>query len=206
VGQERRPIPANYIRVALWCALTGYIALYLWSLIFQPPTIGLAKGTAPFALLPAATGLFYGYHLDNAELAQRPSRPREIGSQALVTALCGLVATQVWLALGDAVGGNSDFVILVTLFAAVAGASLSWYLPQAAASRRCDPMAEAQRARVAMLRAAAVERFTNADAAERWLARPQPSLDNRAPIDATADIELCVKALGLLQGPLAVAA
>jgi hypothetical protein len=206
VGQERRPIAANYIRAALFCALTGYIALYLWSLIFQPATIGLAKGTAPFVLLPAATGWFYGYHLDNVELGQRPSRPWEIGSQTLVTALCGLVATQVWLALGGAVEGNADFIILVTLFGAVVGASLAWYLPQAAASGRRDPMAEAQKARIALLRAAAADRFRNADLAERWLGRPQPSLDNRTPLDAATDIELCVKALGLLQGPLAVAA
>jgi hypothetical protein len=81
--QERQPIAANYIRVALCCAIAGYAVLYLWGLIFQPPTIGLAKGTAPFALLPAVTGAFYGYHLDNVELGRRPSRPWEIGLQTL---------------------------------------------------------------------------------------------------------------------------
>jgi hypothetical protein len=205
VGQERRPIAANYIRVALCCALTGYLALYMCGLILQPPTIGLAKGTAPFALLPAATGWFYGYHLDNVELGQRPWRPWEIGSQTLVTALCGLVATPVWLALGGAVACNADYIILVTGFGARAGGSLAWYLPQAAASGRFDPMAEAQRARIVSLRDAAEDRFKNADLTERWLARPQPSLDNRTPKDAAADVELFIKALGLLQGPLAVA-
>ena len=130
----------------------------------------------------------------------------EIGSQALVTALCGLVSTPVWLALGGAVQGNVDFIALVTLFAAVVGASLAWYLPQAAASRRYDPMAEARQARIVMLRAAAVDRFRNAELADQWLMRPHPSLDNRTPRDAAADIELCIKALGLLHGPLAVAA
>jgi len=206
VGQERRPVAANYIRVALCCALTGYVALYLWGLIFQAPTIGLAKGTAPFVLLPAATGAFYSYHLDNVELGRRPRRRWEIGSQALVTALCGLVTIRVWLRLGGAAAGNADFIALVTLFAAVVGASLAWYLPQAAASRRYDPMAEAWQARVAMLRAAALDRFRNAELADQWLARPHPSLDNRTPGDAAADIELCIKALGLLHGPLAVAA
>jgi hypothetical protein len=206
VGQERRPVAANYIRVALCCALTGYVALYLWGLIFQAPTIGLAKGTAPFVLLPAATGAFYSYHLDNVELGRRPRRQWEIGSQALVTALCGLVTIQVWLRLGGAAAGNADFIALVTLFAAVVGASLAWYLPQAAASRRYDPMAEAWQARVAMLRAAALDRFRNAELADQWLARPHPSLDNRTPGDVAADIELCIKALGLLHGPLAVAA
>jgi len=206
VGQERRPIAANYIRVAVCCALTGYVTLYLWSLIFQPPTIGLAQGTAPFALLPAATGAFYCYHLDNAELGRRPWRPWEIGSQTLVTALCGLVAIPVWLALGGPVAGNADFIALVTLFAAVVGASLAWYLPQGAASRRYDPMTEALNMRMTMLRAAARDRLGNAEVADQWLARPNPALDNRTPRDAAADIELFIRALGLLHGPLAVAA
>lgn len=206
VGLERRPIAANYIRVAFFCALTGYVALYLWGLIFQPPTVGLAKGTLPFALLPAATGAFYSYHLDNVELGQRPRRSWEIGSQALVTALCGLVAAPVWLALGGAVAGNVDFIVLVTLFGAVVGASLAWYLPQAAASRRYDPMTEAKNGRIAMLRAAAVERLGNAELADQWLAQPHPSLENHAPKDAAADTELLIKALGLLHKPLAAAA
>jgi hypothetical protein len=206
VGRERQPIAANYIRAAVGCALTGYIALYLWSLIFQPPTIGLAKGTAPFALLPAASGAFYAYHLDNVELARRPWRRWEIGLQTLVTALCGLVATPVWLALGGHVAGNVDFIALVTLFAAVAGASLAWYVPQAAASRRDDPMTEARNARLVMLRNTAADRFRNAELADQWLARPQPSLDNRTPGDAAADIELFIRALGLLYSPVAAAA
>jgi membrane associated rhomboid family serine protease len=61
----------------------------------------------------------------------------EIGSQALVTALCGLVAAPVWLALGGASAmGNFDFVILVALLGLIVGASLAWYLPQTAANRR----------------------------------------------------------------------
>jgi uncharacterized protein (DUF2384 family) len=91
------------------------------------------------------------------------------------------VATSVWLAQGGAVAGNADFIILVTLFTAVVGASLSWYLPQAAASRRYEPMAEAQRARIAMLTASALDHFRNGDLAERWLARPHQSLDNVRP-------------------------
>lgn len=136
-GRERRPVVANYIRVALGCAAAGYMALLLWGLIFQSPTVEFAKGTLPYALLPAATGGFYGYHLDNVELGQRPSRVWEIGSQALVTGLCGLVAGPVWLALGGSTAAqNFDFVILVTLLGVVVGASLAWYLPQAAANRQ----------------------------------------------------------------------
>src|SRR5262249_50800617 len=32
VGRERRPIAANYIRVASGCAITGFIAMFLWGL------------------------------------------------------------------------------------------------------------------------------------------------------------------------------
>jgi hypothetical protein len=206
-GQERQPITANYIRVALCCAATGYAVMYLWGLILQPPTIDFAIGTAPFALLPAATGAFYGYHLDNVELGRRPSRLWEIGLQTLVTALCGLVAAPVWLALGGDVAGNADYIVLVTLFGAVVGASLASTIPPAAAARRCcSPLTEAQNSRIAMLRAAAEERFTSAELADQWLAQPHPALNNRSPKDAAADIDLCIKALGLLQGPRAVAA
>lgn len=185
---------------------TGCVARYLWGLFFQPPTIALAKGTAPFALLPAATGAFYGNHLDKVELGRRLWRLWEVGSQTLVTALCGLAATLAWLALGGGVVGNVDFIALATLFTAVVGASLAWYLPQAAASHRYDPMAEALNARIAMLEAAALDRFGNADLADQWLARTHPSLDNRAPRDAAAEIELFIRALGLLHRPRAVAA
>jgi len=204
-GQRRQRNEANYIRVALWCALTGYVALYLWGLIFQPPTLFLAKGTAPFALLPAATGGFYSYHLDNVELGQRPARPWEIGSQVVATALCALVATPVWLGLRGAISGNIDFIILVTLFGAVVGGSLAYYVPRTAA-RRYDPMDEARTVRSTMLRAAALDRFKSADLADQWLAQPNAALDNHTPSEAAADIELCIKALGLLQGPLALAA
>ncbi len=199
VGKERQPIAANYIRVGLSCVVTGYIALYMWSIIFQPPSIHLAKAIAAFALLPAATGAFYGYHLDNVELGRRPLRWWEIGSQTLLTALCGLMATPAWLALDDDAAGNTDFIVLVTLFGAVVGASLAWYLPKAAASHRYEPLAEAKEQRIAMLRAAALDRFGNKESAKRWLEQRNSDLDNRPPEDAAADIELFPKVLGLLQ-------
>jgi hypothetical protein len=206
VGAERQPIAANYIRVGMGCVGTGYIALYMWGLIFHPPSIALAKATAAFALLPAATGAFYGYHLDNVELGRRPSRLWEIGSQTLLTALFGLIATPVWLTFNGDVAGNADFIVLVTLFGAVVGASQAWYLPKAAASRRYDPLAEAKEARIAMLNAAALKWFGNEERAKRWLEQPHPTLDNRPPKDAAADIEFFPKVLGLLQERLAVAA
>jgi hypothetical protein len=199
VGQVRQPIVANYIRVGLGCVVTGYVALYVWNTIFHPATLELAKGIAAFALLPAATGAFYAYHLDNAELGRRPQRWEEMGLQSLVTALCGLAATPVWLALNGSAGNNIDFIGLVTLFGAVMGASLAWYLPKAAASHRYDPLAEARNARVAMLRAAALERFGTVKSAQQWLAQPDLALGSRAPEDVAADIELFPRALGLLQ-------
>jgi hypothetical protein len=158
VGRERRPITANYIRVGLGCAITGYIAMFLWGLTLQTPTFAFVMGTLPYALLPAATGGFYGYHLDNVELGQRPSRLWEIGSQALVTALCGLVAAPVWLALGGgSAAENCDFVILVTLLGLVVGASLAWYLPKAAANHRSK--VKAQETQIVTF-ATALERFS----------------------------------------------
>jgi uncharacterized protein (DUF2384 family) len=94
----------------------------------------------------------------------------------------------------------------VTLFAAVVGASLAWYLPTAAAARRYNPLAEAKEARIAMLRAAALDRFRNEESAKRWLKQPHPALGNRPPDDATVDIEVFPKVLGLLQEQLAIAA
>ena len=123
----------------------------------------------------------------------------------MATALCALVATPVWLGLRGVISGNIDFIILVTLFGGVVGASLAYYVPRTAA-RRYDPMDEARTARSTMLRAAALDRFKSVDLADQWLAQPNATLDNHTPSEAAADIELCIKALGFLQGPLALAA
>jgi hypothetical protein len=129
----------------------------------------------------------------------------EIGSQTLMTALFGLIATPVWLTFNGDVAGNADFIVLVTLFGAVVGASQAWYLPKAAACPRCKPLAEAKEARIATLRAAALDRFGNEESAERWLEQRHPALDNRSPEDAAADIELFPTVLGLLQVQLKLA-
>lgn len=54
-------------------------------------------------------------------MGRRPWRPWEVGSQTLVTALCGLAATLAWLTLGGGVVGNVDFIALATLFTASSG-------------------------------------------------------------------------------------
>jgi hypothetical protein len=197
---------ANYIRVGLVCALTGEMVLFVWSLLFHPSSVALALATLPFALLPAATGAFYVWHLDNAELRTRPSRPREIGLQAGVTALCGLFGTMAWLTAAGDVSRSADFLVLVTLCGAVIGASLAWYLAGAAANRRRDPEADARDARIASLRTAALAHFGAEEPAEAWLAQPQPALRDRAPREAAADVDLYVTALGLLQRPERMAA
>ena len=48
--------------------------------------------------------------------------------------------------------------------------------------------------------------FWKKQGAKRWLEQPHPTLDNRPPKDAAADIEFFPKVLGLLQERLAVAA
>jgi len=135
--------------------------------VFSAANDRSGEGHGSLCTASGSHGAFYGYHLDNVELGRRPWRPGEVGSQTLVTALCGLAATLAWLALGGGVVGNVDFIALATLFTAVVGASLAWYLPQAAASHRYDPMAEALNARIAMLGAAALDRFGNADLADQ---------------------------------------
>jgi hypothetical protein len=143
LGRQREPVAANYIRVAIGCAIIGYMTLFVWGLIFQAPTIEFAKGTIGYALLPAATGAFYGYHLDNAELGRRPSRAWEIGAQALATGVGALMATPLWLSIRGSLEGNADYIVLVILLGALVGASLAWYLPKATASRGHEPPLEA---------------------------------------------------------------
>ena len=64
----------------------------LWGLVQQVPTADSFIIAAPFALLAMVTSGFYVYHLDNAEICSRPSRSWELGSQIVMTALCGLIA------------------------------------------------------------------------------------------------------------------
>jgi uncharacterized protein (DUF2384 family) len=201
LGGEPQINVAQYVRVGLVCAFTGGIALYVCTLVTEHPTVKLAIALLPFMTLPAATGAFYAWHLDNAELGVRPPRRIEIGLQASVTALCGLVGTAAWVSLPQ-FGDHADFVVLVALTGAVVGAALAACLPVAAANRRRrDPQVIARNARIATLRAAALAHFGSASQAEAWLAQPHPELGNLTPLAAAADVELCVKAQGLLHRP-----
>jgi hypothetical protein len=205
--EGRRPQPiAKYIKIGAVCVFSGYVALYVWSILWEPATIGLAKAIAAFALLPGATGAFYAYHLDNVKSTDRPARWKEIGLQSVVTGLCGLISTPVWLALNRNTGNNADFILLVTVFGAVLGGSLAWYLPRAASSRSYNLIAEVEKFRLTMLKEAASKRFGN-ERGEKWLSDRQPTLDNRTPAEAIANNDLFLRALDLLQQqPLAAAA
>src|SRR5436305_11851217 len=121
--------------------------------MFQGPTIDQFKEAALYSLLPAATGGFYAYHLDNIALGTRPPRLWEIGAQALLTGFCGFAAASA--SLGDE---NFDVVCLIGVLGAAVGASLAWYIPPAAASAKRDPLCEARNERIEALTAAAQRR------------------------------------------------
>jgi hypothetical protein len=206
-GRQRRGNSANYIRVALVCGVAGYIALILWGLTQQAPTAEGFKLEVPNALLAMATGGFYAYHLDNAEIGRRPSRAWELGAQTVVTGLCGLVAAcATWEIVFGSASAATDRIVLTALVNAVVGFALAWYIPQAAAASRPNPLADASEERVRALATAARRRLGD-DAAEAWLDTPHPALGNKAPrVAAAADVNGYERAIGLLQGPRAVAA
>jgi hypothetical protein len=208
VGGKRQGSGANYVQVGILCGLAGYIALNLWDLAFYQFDLFGLKIEAPFSLLPAITGGFYVYHLDNAELQTRPPRWLEIGSQALLTGLCGLIATAAWV--GVLGGDASNTVDLIAFKAAVGltvGAAFGFYIPKAAAATRSDPLTEARDERVRTLEATALKRHRTPEAASAWLERPLPALGNRSPrAAAAADVEGFEHALSLLPPALSIAA
>ena len=195
VGLGRRASSANYIRIAFWCAIVGYLGIILFGLILAPPSIEQFKDGTLYSLLPAATGGFYAYHMDNVELGTRPPRLWEIGAQALATGFCGFAAASA--SFGDE---SFDVVCLIGAVSATVGVSLAWYIPSAAASSRYDPLAEARKERIQTLTVAARRRFEDPEAADRWLTQPHPALGNRSPHAAVSDVEAYEHALSLLQG------
>jgi Protein of unknown function (DUF2384) len=208
-GSRRRAISANYVRVAVVCAIVGYLGSLLWGLAFSGITLGWVKAAAPNGLIAAATGAFYAYYLDNVDLAKRPSRGWEVGWQAAITGICGLIATTASFGiLFDDSGLPLPFdqIVLAALTSAAAGAALAWYIPDAAAAAKYDPLAEAKEERARMLEAAALKRFSDPRLATDWLDRPNPALGNKPPRIAAAEVEGYEHAIGLLQGPKPVAA
>jgi hypothetical protein len=197
---------ANYLRVAAASAVIGYVVLFMWALVFQDPTWGMAKGILPFALLPAVTGAFYACHLDNVELGRRPQRFREVALQAMVTGCVGFVTAGAWLSLGnDGWGANLDYLLLVTALALVVGGSLGWYIPQAVSQSRYDPLDAARKDRLQSLETMAAEKLRSTDKAQAWLGTPLSLLNNMSPSAAASSIEGYQDAVALLHRPAAAA-
>ena len=205
-GQRRRANGANYIRVAVVCGLAGYVGLILWGLTQAPPTQDSFKIELPSALLAMVTGAFYVYHLDNAEIGQRPSRQWELCSQSALTGLCGLIAAcATWQIILGAAGAAVDRIILTTVINASVGFALAWYIPKAAAAAQYDPLADASKERVRTLEAAAYARLGGS--APTWLDQQHPALGGTSPrAAAAADVDGYERATGLLQGPQALTA
>lgn len=206
-GSRRRGNVANHIRVALVSGVGGYLGLILWGFVQQAPTSDGLIIDAPFALLAMVTGGFYVYHLDNAEIGSRPSRPWELGSQTALTAVCGLIAA---CAAGELIFGNAsavtDKIVLATAVSAVAGLVFALYFPRAAAAARYNPLAAVGEERVGALDTAARVRFGDA-AATVWLDQRHPALGNNSPRDAAAvGVEGFERAMSLVQGPRVLAA
>ncbi|MGB9369041.1 MAG: hypothetical protein WCE79_23810 [Xanthobacteraceae bacterium] len=191
---------ANCIRVAAACAAGGYVVLMVWGVIYQGTvTAALLKGMAAYALMPAATGGFYILHLDNVASGRRPSRLIEICLQASVTAFCGLAACCAWLTLvGERPLHNYDLVLMVTLFGAVIGGSLAWYIPEAVPDRKFDPLADAREQRIRALESAAIVRFQDPALAKIWLDQSDVRLGNQTPRQAAGRVETYEDAVGLL--------
>jgi hypothetical protein len=193
---------ANYIRVALACGVAGYAAFVLWGLVFGSAGVDLFKEAAPYALLPAATGGFFACHLDNAELNSRPSRFIEAVEQAAVTGFCGLIASTAALVLAiDAPVHALDEILLMTAVGATIGGSFGWYLPQAAATLRYDPLAAARNERLRTLEAAALRQFKDPAKARRWIEHPLPALRDLSPKLAAVELETYEHAISLLETP-----
>lgn len=195
---------ANYIRVGVACMVVGYIVLLACNIAllgFHLPTLAVLGGALPYAFMPAVTGAFYASHLDAVELDCRPTWPFEILPQAALTSFMGVVASHVWISLGDPSGSSgTDFVILVGIMGFAVGASLAWYIPRNAVRQSYDPLRDARDNRVRSIKVLAAERFSDPQDAERWLQTAIPSLQNLSPVAAVAEARNYEEILRLMNG------
>ncbi|MCK1651575.1 hypothetical protein IVA88_09010 [Bradyrhizobium sp. 149] len=205
-GQRQQASGANYVRVAVICGIAGYLALIIWGLTQAPPTEDSFRIEIPSALLAMVTGAFYVFHLDNAEAGQRPSRAWELGAETVITGLCGLIAAcATWQIILGTAGAAVDRIILTTLINAAVGFALAWYIPQAAAALRYDPLVNESQERVRALQTAAQARLGGAAAV--WLDQQHPVLDGVSPrLAAAAGADGFERAIALLQGPQSLTA
>jgi hypothetical protein len=205
-GQRQQASGANYVRVAVICGIAGYLALIIWGLTQAPPTQDSFRIEIPSALLAMVTGAFYVFHLDNAEAGQRPSRAWELGAETVITGLCGLIAAcATWQIILGTAGAAVDRIILTTLINAAVGFALAWYIPQAAAALRYNPLVNESQERVRALQTAAQARLGGAAAI--WLDQQHPALDGIPPrLAAAAGADGFERAIALLQGPQSLSA
>lgn len=203
----RPAINGTYIRVAVVGAIVGYICLLLWGLAFQAPTLKGFMIEAPNMLLAMIAGGFYVFHLDNVETNSRPPRAWEVGGQAALTALCGLLAAAAsWEIILGSAGLALDRILLNAVICGMIGFSLGWYIPKVAAAAKYDPQAEAHKERVQSLEVIARERFGDAAEARIWLETTHPALDNSSPRQAAETVEGYEHAVSLLRHPRSIAA
>jgi hypothetical protein len=97
-------------------------------------------------------------------------------SRAPATAICALIAATASFAILFAIlqidaGFPFDKILLTAVVGATAGAALAWYIPQAAASTKSDPLSVPREERVQTLELATRKRFNNSSAATEWLER-----------------------------------
>ena len=113
----------------------------------------------------------------------------------------GVVASHVWISLGDPSGSSgTDFVILVGIMGFAVGASLAWYIPRNAVRQSYDPLRDARDNRVRSIKVLAAERFSDPQDAERWLQTAIPSLQNLSPVAAVAEARNYEEVLRLMNG------
>jgi Protein of unknown function (DUF2384) len=208
-------LSAKHIRVAVVCGIAGYVSLILWGFVFLTPDAITAKGLlvdVPNSLIAMVTGGFYVAHLDNVEMNRRPSRKWELGLQAAITGIVGLIAATAYvdLILKDVPVTEAtmalDKIILATACAIVTGLALAWYIPAAATMAKSDPLTEAKEERISLLETAVRERFGNPATVAEWLNTRHPALGDKSPRDSAADVEGLERALTLLHRPQALAA
>jgi hypothetical protein len=194
-GLHGRRDVANYVLVAVACAVAGFIVLYLWCLLQVGISWNLAVALAPYATLWATTGVAYVVHLDDVDLARPRSPGQAIAVQALVTGLCGFIAA-------SASGGAAyDSVFVAVAFGAAIGATLAWYIPAGAARQKYDPLADARAHRVAALEAEARRFHDDQAAASDWLDQPIKALNHQTPRQAAYSLATFEKAVSLLREP-----
>ena len=174
---------ANLIRVALRAA-PGYLCWYCGAQSAGPDAaLFRAWPHTPRCRRRQAVLRF---HLDNIELrpAAAGARDRPAG---VVTAFFGLVACSAWFALvRDNPHDSYDLIVMVTIFGALIGGSLGWYIrrPCRRTRRRARGRA-AERAPPAQ--GLALAHFDDANAARQWFDHAFVQLANRTPRVAASE-------------------